>query len=875
MLQSVRTCKYGSPAGRHKGKFFANREQPGADIVSRSVYRWIAATLFWPRNYLYLSALQMKNSIVPATPFRDAAPSVPGTTDIAPLDLTPQQPPAEEEEGGGAAKLRRYWAAIKRFRWLIIILAAIGTIAGVVATRFIDPVYEARGALWIADVGTGNGGGGAYRPPELLPNGSWVQLIRSFAVVDEVVARQRLWVKGKTWKDSVALAGITPTQRTVAGDYTLWSDSTKGTYSLAEAQKGIFEHGRLGDSVGRQVGFGWVPTVASLQGNQQVHFTVVQPRSVGVDLIKRLDVSMQENSNFLTLTLTGPEKWQTADLLNVWMQQFLTTAAELRTRSLTTQAAILDAQRQSAEANLHEAENSLQAFRSRAITKPTEASISPSATALGITPPPEGLSTEFFKNQTDLQTIQRSRQSLEALIPAARAGTFSPDVLAAVPAIQGAPALSLALKDLIDQESKLRALRQQYTDSFPAVKTLAQAAHTLRTQTIPDLMLTQVDLLRTRERQISGDIRADAASLQSIPARTTEEQRLRRDMATAEGLYTNVENRYETARLGAESTVPDVTILDPALPAASAQRDVKVMLVGGGFMGAMGLGVIIALLFDMIDHRFRYPEQIADELGLDVLGAIPTVPKPGEGDTDPDAVLQSVEAFRGLRMNLHHMFDAPPVMVTISSPGVGDGKSMIASNLALSFAEAGFRTLLIDGDIRRGKLHSIFGIERRPGLLDYLSGDVDAAHVMREVPVHGALTLIASGTRRHRGPELLTSARLPALLNMVRSKFDVVIVDSAPLAAGVDAYALGVATRNLMLVMRTGHTDRRVAKAKLKLLERLPVRVLGAVVNDVSATDVSAEYSYLYGYGPDADADSETLKEEVGVLEPGTVGTPS
>jgi hypothetical protein len=75
--------------------------------------------------------------------------------------------------------------------------------------------------------------------------------------------------------------------------------------------------------------------------------------------------------------------------------------------------------------------------------------------------------------------------------------------------------------------------------------------------------------------------------------------------------------------------------------------------------------------------------------------------------------------------------------------------------------------------------------------------------------------------------------------------------------------------------MRTGHTDRRVAKAKLKLLERLPVRVLGAVVNAVSAADVSAEYSYLYGYGPDADADSETLKEEVGVLEPGTVGTPS
>ena len=873
MLQSVRTCKYGSLCLGHKGKFVAKCERSCADTVSRSANCWIAATLFRPSNYLYLSALQMKNSIVPATPFRDSAPALPGTTDIAPVDLTPQ-PMGEEEGGGGSAKLRRYWAAIKRFRWLIVILAAAGTIAGVVATRFIDPVFEARGALWIADVGTGNGGG-AYRPPELLPNGSWVQLIRSFAVVDRVVAQQRLWAKGKTWKDSVALAGIAPTPRTVAGDYTLWSDSAKGTYSLAEAQKGIFEHGRLGDSVGRQVGFAWIPTAASLQGDSQVRFTVLQPRSVGVALIQQLDVVMQENSNFLTLTLTGADKWQTADLLNVWMQQFLTTAAELRRRSLTTQATILDAQRGSSEVGLRDAENALQAFRSRAITKPREVASSPGATALGITPPSDALSSEFFRNQTDYQTVRRSRESLEAMIPAARQGNFSPDVLSAVPEIQGAPMLSLALKDLVDKEAQLRTLRQSYTDSFPAVKNLAEAVHALRTQTIPDLMTTQVNLLRSREMRIAGDVQADSAALEGIPARTTEEQRLRRDLATAEGLYTNVENRYETARLGAESTVPDVTILDPALPAASAQRNVKALLVGGGFLGALGLGVVIALLFDMIDHRFRYPEQIADELGIDVIGAIPTVPKPGDGDKDPDAVLQSVEAFRGLRMNLHHMFDAPPVMVTISSPGVGDGKSMIASNLALSFAEAGFRTLLIDGDIRRGKLHSIFGVERRPGLLDYLAGDVDASHIMREVPVHGALTLIASGTRRHRGPELLTSARLPALLNMVRSKFDVIIVDSAPLAAGVDAYALGVATRNMLLVMRTGHTDRRVAKAKLKLMERLPVRILGAVVNAVSSADVYGEYSYLYGYGPDADADSEVLKEEVAVLQPGGAGQSS
>jgi capsular exopolysaccharide synthesis family protein len=813
----------------------------------------------------------MKNSIVPASPYRDTTPAISGTTDIAPLDLTPQPAAEEDSSGASAAKLRRYWAAIKRFRWLISALVAIGTIAGVIATRYIDPVFEARGALWITDVGPSNDG--AYRPPELLPNGSWVQLIRSFAVVDKVVAQERLWVKGRTWKDSVALAGITPTPRTVPGDYTLSTDSVRGTYSLSEAQRGVLEQGRLGDSVGRKVGIDWVPTTASLQGTAQVKFTVTQPRSVGVDLIKRLDVAMEVQSNFLTLTLTGADKWQTADLLNVWMQQFVATAADLRTRSLSTQASILEAQRASADADLHAKEAALESFRTHTIVQPTEQTISPAAAALGVGSPSDALSSDIYKSQSDYQAVKRNLASLQALIPAARAGNFDPDVLAALPVIQSAPMLATALQDLIKQESQLRVLRQSYTDSFPAVRNVVEAVHTLKTKTIPDLMTTQVGLLTAQANRMSGDLRADSSALRGIPARTTEEQRLRRDLATAEGLYQNVENKYETARLGAESTVPDVTILDPALPAASAQRNTKAVLVGGGFLIALALGVVIALLFDMLDHRFRYSEQIGDELGLDVVGAIPTVPKPGEGDKDPEAVLQSVEAFRGLRMNLHHMFDSPPVMLTISSPGVGDGKSMITSNLALSFAEAGFRTLVIDGDIRRGKLHSIFDVDRRPGLLDYLSGDADAAGVMREVPVHGALTLIPSGTRKHRGPELLTSARLPALLNLVRSKFDVILVDSAPLAAGVDAYALSVATRNLLLVMRTGHTDRRVAKAKLKLVERLPVRVLGAVVNAVSAADVYTEYSYLYGYGPDSE--NGELRDEVEALEPGEVSQES
>jgi tyrosine-protein kinase Etk/Wzc len=204
-------------------------------------------------------------------------------------------------------------------------------------------------------------------------------------------------------------------------------------------------------------------------------------------------------------------------------------------------------------------------------------------------------------------------------------------------------------------------------------------------------------------------------------------------------------------------------------------------------------------------------------------------------------------------------------MFTISSPGAGDGKSLVSSNLALSFAEAGYRTVLVDGDTRRGQLHAMFGANRRPGLLDYLGGDAPLDAVLRN-STHEKLTLIPCGTRRHRGPELLHSQAMLQLITDLRERFDVIIVDSPPLGAGVDPFVLGAATGNMVVVLRTGATDRKMAEAKLKLLERLPIRPLGAVLNDIRAQGVYRYYTYLYGYTTSEDDEMPRLAPQVGEL---------
>src|SRR5205807_1215454 len=149
---------------------------------------------------------------------------------------------------------------------------------------------------------------------------------------------------------------------------------------------------------------------------------------------------------------------------------------------------------------------------------------------------------------------------------------------------------------------------------------------------------------------------------------------------------------------------------------------------------------------------------------------------------------------------------------------------------------------------RRGVLHRRLSVRRRPGLSDFLRGEaqLDAIVQATQFP---ALSLIGCGTRAYNAPELLGSPAMTSLVNGLRSGYDVVLIDSPPLAAGVDPLILSTLTGTLALVLRTGYSHREVAAAKLEVLQRLPVRMLGAVLNDVPAGGAYRYYSYyLPGY---------------------------
>jgi capsular exopolysaccharide synthesis family protein len=248
-------------------------------------------------------------------------------------------------------------------------------------------------------------------------------------------------------------------------------------------------------------------------------------------------------------------------------------------------------------------------------------------------------------------------------------------------------------------------------------------------------------------------------------------------------------------------------------------------------LASIGIAILLALLHDRFDRRFRYPHQATHDLGMLIAGTVPQFKTNRRGEFPLETMSQAIESFRTLRLAVRYDFpERGPVVLGVTSPSAGDGKSLVSSNLALAFASAGSRTLLIDGDVRCGTQHTTFGVPVTPGLVDYLHGTNDVASIVRSTESEN-LFLMPRGTRRPRAPELLVSDTMRDLVGAMQREFDVVIIDSPPLVAGMDAYALGAAAGSMLIVLRAAVTDRKLAAAKLEILDRLPVRILGTVVN--------------------------------------------
>ena len=763
------------------------------------------------------------------------------------LPHPPRMPAGGDEQQG--VPWGRYIAALLRYKWLILGLTILGVTSGVIGTRFIVPEYRSTATIWISDAGAGDRG--PIRAEGILSGRAWPELVRSFAILDKVAIRERLFLELENPADSSLFANFGLADRIRPGEYELRS-AAPGRYELLTSDRAVADSGAAGDSIGTRLGFLWT-LPADSAAVRSARFRVKTIRTASNDLRDHVGVTASDRTNLIGVSLGGSDPELLGRTLNAVLDEFVATAADLKKRTLVENSAILGEQLQYAYGELRSAEVEYETFRVNTITLPSEGT----AVAAGIEVTRDPVFSSFFEQRVEFDRTERDVQSLERFLQGAASSTADLNVLWGIPAVATyGQELRAALSDYTTKEAALRSLRAVYTAEHPTVRDAQRVLDGVRSEVILPLVQSLTVHLRERQRDLSERLAGTSRELRQIPQRTIEEMRLARNVAVRENLYTMLKNRFESARLAEASSLPDVSILDragtPQAPSSNTAPRIILMGTVAGFV----LGVLIAFLLDRIDPRVRYPEQVTREMGLGILGAVPALPRGKGAVLDVQNAFQVVEAFRSIRLSLFHATGGHhPIQFAVSSPGVGDGKSLVSANLALAFAEIGYSTVLVDGDIRRGSLHSMFGVQRRPGLLDHLAGDAPLDAVLRPTS-HSNLTLLPGGTRSQRGPELLMGPNLARLMQTLRSRYHVIVIDTPPLGASIDPFVLGSAVENLVLVMRSGETDRKMAHAKLEILDRLPIRVVGVVLNDIRATGVYKYYSYFDGYAMDEDGDA-------------------
>lgn len=759
-----------------------------------------------------------------------------------------------EEEGGGFS-FQRYLHAVLRYKWWVVAAAIVGVAGGVVAYRYAPVEYEARGSLWLeGPVRSGTGDVTPIRASGLLEAGAWIELLRSNAVIDSVVVRERLYVGAPPQYDEV-FATLTLGERFRPGEYRLTVGPDGRTFALSTADDVVLERGAVGDPIGVDAGLVWQPPLGSFPPGAQIDFSIVHPRVAGSELSRNLVTRIDQQGNFLSLALSGDDPEQIARTLNSVMERHVVLAAELKSSRLDEMVQILEEQLVFTENELAQAEQDLEEYRVTTITLPSDQAtpISP-----GLEQTRDPVFRNYFDMQVDLETVRRDRERLADVVASFPTDGVRIEALEAIPSVGTSSEMSLLLSELVEAQAELRALRERYSDDFVSVREVLQRINTLETETIPRVAGGLLDQMTVRENQIQNLVTSAGAELADIPPRTIEEGRRRRRVQITETLYNELRSRVETSRLAAASSIPDVRILDrPAVPQFPT-TDNRMRFAGLFFFACIGSAIGGALLIDRMDARFRYAADVGKEFGLDILGSIPRI-QSGRRQAGALNTAQALEAFRELRIHLGFAYgSAGPLTLAITSASAGEGKSLISSNLAVAFAEVGRRTLLIDGDTRRGDAHRLLRRERMPGLVDYLR-DRSGHDIIQSTDIAN-LDFIGSGSRGSSTPELLASTRLAHFIGTLKRSYEVIIIDCPPLAAGGDAVILSSLVGNMAVVLRTGTTDKQLAHAKLDQVQRLPIRLLGAILNDVDPTKGYDAYyytTYLPDYAPLPEGEDE------------------
>jgi polysaccharide biosynthesis transport protein len=358
----------------------------------------------------------------------------------------------------------------------------------------------------------------------------------------------------------------------------------------------------------------------------------------------------------------------------------------------------------------------------------------------------------------------------------------------------------------------------------------------------------------------------------------TQDDSFKRSLDHSEFLYEGILKHMADLDIVSNVGGYDTQVITPPIPGEKVSPKGSLVFPMALFLGLMG-GFGLGYLAEVVDKSFHTPEEVRGRLGLPLIGHIPFL-------KEDKAVLRKIEAeggllhpmicthyrprsrdaeaYRGVRTALYFSTRGRGYKtIQVTSPDMGDGKSTLAANLAVSIAQSGKKVILIDADFRRPQQDQLFGLTNKVGFASVLGGSAEIAEALHQTAIPG-LSVIPSGPIPPNPAELLTSHRFKEMVDVLTEQCDLVLVDTPPLLAVSDPSVIAPRVDGVVLALRLGKRSRPHAERAKEILVTLGAQVLGVVVNAVKGVG-KGRYGYNYGnygYGYGSEDNARYYQEE-------------
>jgi capsular exopolysaccharide synthesis family protein len=728
--------------------------------------------------------------------------------------------PVQQDSG---SIILEFWQTVKRYRKLILVLALVGFALSGIVTLFQTPTYRAFALLEIQslnedflDIKSVDPHASGIQYPVESTVQTQIKIIQSQPIMIRSLDRMNLYTAKRESQINTILGGLI-------------------------------------------TNLGWMKP------------SHIPSKSLVPDAEESVRVRPIGPTSIIEVTADSPDPFVATLYVNTIADEFIAQTAAARNISSENTSVWLRSQLEELRLRLEQAENSLESYaRQSSLLFPesSDASTGPSVEQQRMAQ----LQEELSKAEADRVTKQSNYEQSQSQ---------DPDALP--PVLDNGPIRDYQLK-LADLKRQRAELLATLKPSHPRVMRVQQQIDDLQAtidherSNVLARMRDEYDSAKRREDLLKAAYAAESSIVGGQEAKRVRYDTLKREVDSDRQLFEAMLRKVKEADFAKALQASSVRIVNPALiPRQPVTPKIPLNL---GLGSALGLffGIGLAIFKENSNRPLRSPGQSAMELQTRELGVIPKLlasqlPEatnlakanphglakspvlglPAMARTRPGSTFVS-ESFRSVLQSI--MFASqqgkPARLITITSPEPGDGKTMIASKLAIAMSELRQSVLVIDCDMRRPRLHKVFNISNGPGISDLLedgqakdSGLLSRA--LRETRFPG-LAVIPSGQPAESIPYLLNSDRLQYLLQTFREQFDMVIIDSPPMLFSPDARILGRNSDGVLLVLRAGKTSSSVAHSARECLAEDNISLIGTVLNDWNASESKSYKSYKQYY---------------------------